>query len=306
MSSRTWPVVPFAHTWDNEIRQREATWAKLLGVLTSFRVHTGDKKQIPAWSPALYKDGHTRGKAGVQALSCLVLDYDNGTPIEAALDCWGWRPGILHTSYSHTEQAPRFRVIMPLSQPVPAEDWPAVYAWAERWSSNLDNPDEIKRPEDYHKARHSPAIDAACKDPGRVFYVPAVRSEDAARYAVGWHPDGGYLGTHTPWARQLETHRAQLEARKRRRTFPKREAMPWSAARRRTKQRLRLDPQAREELGQRLGGSAMGDRMRQVPCPGCGASSVWWFLNPDRKTRAECNHRNSCGWSGTLLELGAA
>ena len=75
MSSRTWPVVPFAHTWDNEIRQREATWHQLLGVLTSFRVHTGDKKQIPAWSPALYKDGHTRGKAGVQALSCLVLEH---------------------------------------------------------------------------------------------------------------------------------------------------------------------------------------------------------------------------------------
>ena len=304
MSSRTWPVVPFAHTWDNEIRQRAATWDQLVDVLTSFSVHTAGKKRLPAWSPALYKEGHTRGKAGVSALSCLVLDYDNGTPIAAALDCWGWRPGILHTSYSHTEEAPRYRVILPLSEPVPAEDWPGVFAWAERWSSTLLNPEDIERPEDYHKARHRPTIDPACKDPGRVFYVPALQAEDSAHYATSWNPPGGFLGRYTPWERQLKQYRQAAQARKRRRTYPKRERLPWNTAHKRVRERLRHDPQARQELGERLGGEPMGDRMRRVPCPGCGNPSVWWFLNPDRKTRAECNHHNSCGWTGSLLELG--
>ena len=190
--TRTWGAVPFVNTWGRQIRKRTLSWPELVGVLTNFRVaEDGTKADLPAWSPAIYRPGTTRGKANVEALTCLVLDYDDGrATIDEALDCWHWRPGILHTSWSHTKDRHRFRVILPLHAPVPVEDWPGVFAWADRWTRKCTNQDEIKALEDYHRATWASVIDTQCKDPGRIYYVPAIRSPDWAHYATAWRPSG--------------------------------------------------------------------------------------------------------------------
>ena len=51
-------------------------------------LHRRVKARLPCWSPALYPQGATRGLEGVQAVSCLVLDYDDGTPIDEAVAPW--------------------------------------------------------------------------------------------------------------------------------------------------------------------------------------------------------------------------
>ena len=302
----TWDVVPFASTFDNQIRQRAADWDRLVQTLTTFKVHQGDKKSLQAWSPTKYKPDTTRGGAGVETLSCLVLDYDSGTTIEAALQAWRWRPGMLHTSWSHTEDHHKFRVIMPLHEPVSPKDWPAVFAWADRWTRGCTNELDADTPESYHLAQWQSTIDPACKDPGRLYYVPSIRADDWPRYATSWHPPGGYLGIHTPWCRQLDRLSEAQEAKKKRQTFPKNERVHGRKVRkRRAKQRLKHDPAAREEMGCRLGGTIAGNRVTGVTCPSCARRDVWWFIDADRKSRAECNHRNSCGWSGSLWELAA-
>lgn len=300
----TFTVSTFEHTYDRTPTQRQASWEQLTDSLTRFAIHEGEKKTLKAWSPTSYKEGATRGAAGVHSLSALVLDYDNGTPIQEALECWSWRPGILHTSWSHDLSRPKFRVILPLSEPVPAENWPAVFSWAERWSSKLTNEEAIETPEDYHKATHEPTIDKACKDPGRLYYVPAVRAEDWPRYATSWHPSGGYLGTHTPWAKQLKALRDSRAAKQARRQPARVLRVPASIASRKVRERLKTLPSARLELGKALGGTVRGERVHGITCPNCGRPDVWYLIDPDSKTSASCNHQNSCGWWGSLYDLG--
>lgn len=310
MIPQAWGAVPFKNTFDREIRQRELEWGRLCTLLTTFHVSKdGTKKALPAWSPTIYRPNTTRGKANVEALSCLVLDYDGGTTIESALAAWGWRRGILHTSWSHTEEHHKFRVILPLAKPVAAEDWPGVFAWADRYTRRLLNPEDVVNVEDYPTmAKWESVIDVACKDAGRLYYLPALREEGAPHYAAAWVagddlPDH-YLGHYTPWARQVEEHRARVEAKRRAPAPPK--IIHKAAVRDRERaNRLRHDPGTRERLGMALGGRVVGDAVRGVLCPRCSRPDVWWLIQPDQKVSASCNHGNSCGWYGSLNELAA-
>tara|TARA_R110000824_G_scaffold94756_2_gene228390 strand:+ start:2617 stop:3600 length:984 start_codon:yes stop_codon:yes gene_type:complete len=311
--SSTWAAVPFRDTWDRQVRQRALSWPQLVEHLTSFTVSHKGKGEVPAWSPTRYREGAKRGKADVLALSCLVLDYDSGTTIQTALNSWSWRPGILHTSWSHTEDHHRFRVILPLAEPVPAEDWGGVFSWADRWTRRCTNESEIQTPEDYHRATWESTIDTKCKDTGRLYYLPAVRAEDWPRFSTAWGgysqgADGSpavYLGAHTPWSRELTRHRQQVAESQRRRSAPRvrtqhrNPVLSYSAER----DALKRCPQARAELGATLGGKLGAEQVRRVPCPSCGRSSVWWQINPDSRATASCDHRNSCGWYGHLDTL---
>ena len=302
-----WAVVPFPNTYARDIRQTRATWGKLVETFTTFKVRES-KAKLPAWSPAIYKEGATRGSAGVVALSCLVLDYDNGkATIEDARAAWGAWPAILHTSWSHTAEHHKFRVILPLWAPVPAEDWPGVFRWAESWTRTTDTPGHEMSPEEYSRAAWIHTIDPACKDPGRIFYGPAVRAEDWPRHAESWVPadrPGVYLGRYVPWDRHLKEYReqrARIDARK---------AAPPPTRRRKASVQLRQDrdslktcPHTREALGVALGGQVRGEQVRKVPCPRCGRAAVWYVINPLSRVSASCDHRNSCGWYGQLEQL---
>jgi hypothetical protein len=300
----TFTLSTFTDTYDKTPRQHRATWEQLRQSFTRFKVHDGEKKALSAWSPTLYKEGARRGSSGVVSISALVLDYDDGTSIDEALDCWGWRPGILHTSWSHELSCPRFRVIMPLAEPVAAEDWPAVFAWAVRWSSRLTNPEDIGGPEDWHKAELQPTIDPVCKDPGRLYYVPAIRSEDWPRYATSWAPTTELLGTHAPWTKHLQALRAERAKKAARPKPPKRVSCRPGQATRKARERLRTVPSARLALGQELGGKVQTTTVKGITCPQCSRASVWFLIDPDKKTSASCNHGNSCGWWGSLYDLG--
>ena len=302
-----WAVVPFRNTYDRQIDQRHATWGRLVKTLTSFRV-CDNKLNVPAWSPAEYIAGKTRGSAGVRALSCLVLDYDSGVAcIENARKAWGGWPGILHTSWSHTEEHHKFRVIMPLWRPVPAEDWPGVFAWAESWTRTTATPDKVMTDEEFRRAKWIKTIDPACKDPGRLFYVPAVRSEDWPRHAEAWIPQdrpGVFLGRYEPWAIHLREYRERKARRDARLIAPRPPKRRKAAVQmRQDRDQLRTDPITRRDLGITLGGRISGDQVRKVPCPQCGRPSVWWVINPESKHSASCDHLNSCGWYGQLEEL---
>jgi hypothetical protein len=287
---KTWAVVPFRHYKDRAIVQRLATWDRLVETLTTFKVY-GSKSEAPLWSPTLYREGASRGSSGVRDMTCLVLDYDTGEArTEDARKTWAGWPGLLHTSWSHTEEVHKFRVVMPLHQHVSAADWPGVFAWAAEVTDG--------------------SIDPACKDPARMYYLPSIQSTGAPSYAEWWMPEEvteGFLGQASPWAKHVREHHAQRAEAERRRAAPAMRVQYRSvtASKRAEGRALNECPHAREALGVQLGGKVQRERVGKVTCPKCSRASVWWLINPDTKKTAQCDHLNSCGWWGHLDTLNA-
>ena len=275
-----WDVSIWASARERSPLARRPDWCRLQRTLTR-PIVVGDvaKAELPAWSPTTYREGSTRGLRGVSHVTCLVLDYDDGTTIGEAVETWKPWPGILHTSISHGADVPRFRVILPLLEPVPTHQWPAVWAWAFRHSGGT--------------------IDPKCKDASRIYFLPSIRAEDSPWEAQAWTPWVDYLGEHIPWADEL----AALEAP------PPVTPRPPLAVKARHRDRalaalLRSDPYARLELARQLGAATDGETLaRRVECPQCGRRDVWFPIHPARRASAQCNHISSCGWFGDLFTL---
>lgn len=268
-------VRPLGVSFFSSIRSREPEgraipWSKLSSWLCDVRVHdVDDKRDLPVWSPVSYTDGATRGSAGVESVSCLVLDYDDGTSIEDAERTWAPWAHVVHTSWSHTVSAPRFRVVLPLAGPVDRADWPGVWTWAHA---------------------RSPNVDAACKDAGRIYFVPARRSQDAPWYSRTH--DGPWLDPSQVVVPDQSGHR-------------QRRSSPTTRASRAVCDALKNDHGARSWAAGALGAVTTGEppRADKIQCPSCGDASVWFFLAPGQRAGADCKHLNSCGWSGFLDEL---
>jgi hypothetical protein len=145
------------------VEQRHVELDQLVTMLTTVR-ELGDKRQARCWSPTLYADGMTsRANAGVAEVSALVFDLDRVPPDPKRLEgvCW-----IGHMTWSHTSQAPRWRVTLPLAQPVAASSWGDVWRRA--------------------RAALCPEADPSCKDPSRQYYLPSCPAGVAPE--TSYHP----------------------------------------------------------------------------------------------------------------------
>lgn len=274
--STTLALSTFDNAWDTAPKVRSTTVAGLVGALTRFpQIPTTNKLALPAWSPARFAPGRPRCAEAVLDLSCLVLDYDQGAP-DAALSAWVGLIAVAHSTWSHTEASPRFRVVVPLARPIPAARWARAWAWA------------ITR---------APEADVACKDASRLYFRPAVPSADAPRFSrvqVGDLLDLLSLLPEGPEPAPAAALRPPL-------------VVPARLRRHAIDVRLAHDPASRERVASEVGASLAGEgchrRASGVTCPACGRASVWFYLSPERLRRARCNHRNTCGWTGPLDEL---
>lgn len=172
------------------IRQEE-TWDTLLGHGWWRRPAViADKVRARGWSPAIFA-GDRRAKAGVEAVFALVLDYEAAegeapTSLDDALDLWRGCLGLLHTSYSHTPERPRFRVIVALSRAVTGAEYGLLWRWAATRCA---------------EAGHQ--IDEACRDPSRLWFLPAVPPGGEATYQSR-ALDGGPLDVDAALSEQRE------------------------------------------------------------------------------------------------------
>lgn len=98
------------------------------------------KMDFRVWSPAAYVPGGERRKEDVAQLSCLVLDYDGGATIEDARDQWFSWFHVMHTTWSHTAEVNKFRVVLPLAQPAPAASWYDVWRWVHEIAGDTVDP----------------------------------------------------------------------------------------------------------------------------------------------------------------------
>lgn len=126
----------FKRRTDNQPHQEFLTWAELVQRLKQPAVRTA--KDGPLFSPATFKG--TRAKANVESVSMLVLDFDHGVDDDAQRILEPWRRRSLsaaaYTTHSHLRKIPksnataepRWRVVIPLLEPIPAREYPSLFA----------------------------------------------------------------------------------------------------------------------------------------------------------------------------------
>ena len=125
---------------------------ELCVMLSQHAIRNGKDGRL--WSPASYPEGKTRSNDNVVAVSCLVLDLDGGEPLEHFTEAWArWR-WYAHTTYGHSAEHPKWRVVFLLESPVHREEWDGAYA---RMALRLG----------------LGCVDPSCKDASRMFYLPS-------------------------------------------------------------------------------------------------------------------------------------
>jgi hypothetical protein len=259
---------------------REVSWEALVVRLSRFPIQSEatDKRRLPCWAPTQIRPATACTAPGIEALSLLVLDIDSGIGIADALDRCAPFTVAAHTSWSHRPGQPRFRLVLPLAQPIPVERWKSA------WSIAVE-------------ALGLPA-DPKCCNANRRYLLPA-RSGPSAAHEAHAHTTALALDL-LPLLPAAEAH-AQLHPPLR--TL----AVPHHRAERATRRRLATEPEARRQLADALGaqvrGDGPGERADHVHCPNCGRPSVWFLLAPERASRARCRHLNSCGWTGPVTDL---
>lgn len=268
-----WPVSLYRGARDNRPKAASWSWAGLRWAL-SVPVIVAEKLSAPAWSPATYPPRALRRKAEVAAVSALVLDHDSGLSIAAGLSAWADYALLWHTSYSHSPERPRYRIVLPLRSPIAGADWAHIWPWVRS---------------------RSPEIDRACSDPSRLYFLPAV-PRSAAPFLAD-EQFGELLDLSEVCAAAIKV--AARPRRKPIRVRSERQADRLLA------DRLATDGALRLAVAERVGAKIADNRACAIRCPSCGRAAVWYLIQPALSGGrwAQCNHKRSCAWYGSLGEL---
>lgn len=114
-----------------------------------------DKYANQLFAPAKFKG--TRNIANAMEATALVLDYDSKGDKKVNLDetiaLWASKRilAYVYTTHSHTDENHRFRVVIPLKEPIPKDMFSLLWSWAFAQDPNFDK---------------------ACKDISRMFFLP--------------------------------------------------------------------------------------------------------------------------------------
>lgn len=149
----------------------------------------GQHKDGPAWIPGELEG--PRCDENMRSVCALVLDFDalQRTDVGRLWAVLGGYEGFAHTSASHTEEHPKWRVVLPLQRPILAmgwkERWLSVVAWLGL------------------KGRLKP--DGAAKNSSRLYYLPTNLSD----VPPNWHRlEGRHIELDSIPARRAAERRA--------------------------------------------------------------------------------------------------
>lgn len=224
------------------------------------------KMDLPVFSPTRFEGGI--GSAHAVSTGCVVFDYDDGTRIEEVAAAFAGRVvALIHTTLSHKPCDPRFRLILPLAEPVPASRVNAVLRALARVLPGEPDKGSMDAP-------HRFVL------PIRLY---ADGSYDARRLGDA---GAGLLSVDPPLLRRLDSP-------------PSRSPAPDLSA------GAAGEAPDRVTLGLLRGGhlSADGRWVRAVTCPACGRPSVYFSTDPGSGPLGFCHHRHSCGWRGPIRRL---
>jgi P4 family phage/plasmid primase-like protien len=144
----------FHHTRDNQPKAKCHSLKELQAVFEVPKIVSA-KEEAPLFCPAKFRKGTKRSSQNVESVSMLVFDMDCGVGWADFAKQWesaGWTFWI-YTTFKHVADAPRWRAVFPLLEPVPISHWEDV------WTS-------------FVKKLVKDQADPACKDAGRMYYLP--------------------------------------------------------------------------------------------------------------------------------------
>jgi hypothetical protein len=150
----TGPTITF---WQNLLETKNGSewtpggWDPVFARLSETKPFRGAQEH-PGWSAARF-EGQQRGLEFVREVFALCLDFDKGETIRGVRQRLAGFFGIIHTTRRHTAEAPRFRVVLPLSRPVTADEYTALWIRFANWAGSVDQ---------------------APKDPSRFWFLPGV------------------------------------------------------------------------------------------------------------------------------------
>ncbi|WP_296892366.1 DUF5906 domain-containing protein [Thiobacillus sp.] len=171
------------------LKQFETTWEELRTALSSV-ARTGSMgaaeyhgasderrkadKDGMGWIPCSVIDQiGRRSQSNMDKAYLLVLDIDTGMMLDDVKSRIAGLEAAIHSSYSHTPEKPKWRVVMPLNEPIPAN--------------------EIQKVFDHFQEKFDGLLDASCgHDPARLYYLPSC-PKDAAHLFVYEHLEGELL-----------------------------------------------------------------------------------------------------------------
>ena len=255
-----------------------------------------DKERL--WSPAAYEPNATRKSANVIELSMMVFDVDDGTTFNHHYLFCDYRY-YAHTTHSHTEDHHKWRLVIPLDEPIPRQYWKLVW-------DDMINYFEIKT----NTLMNGGKIDLSCKDERRFYFL----GRESKHFESHVNDQGYNFWVNLPEI--IERKKQRDEAQRKALEIQKqklRDAMKRPGRNRdaynELRMQLNLDDKYRTLLAQRIGARITGGANPRAvgwECPRCKRSDcTFYYINPmGNKLGAFCNHRNSCGFSSGLFELG--
>ena len=257
--------------------------------MTSYIGTMANKGDLPLWSPTIFTNGR-RGKVHAEKITCLVYDMDDGI---APFDSWRLFSDynvIAHTSFSHKPQFHKYRIILPLANPIPACEWNrASIAGVNLWNET------VKRGAPDGKA---------IVDNARMYFRFALPVSDlstshplhpAHNHEFGYWESGAFLDLkydHIKIAKPVMPQNAIYT--------PKKGGVVG-------KRDLMLMPDARLSVANSVGAEINGNVARKITCSKCNRRSVHFYIDLVGSGIAmrgwQCNHKGSCGNYGFLEEL---
>lgn len=96
------------------------------------------KEHVPGWAPCIYERDSRAEDCRALAVTALVCEYDHDVGLDAAAETWGDWFGFVYSTFSHKPDAPRLRVILPLSRNVTPEEHGRLWRWAESVGGAID------------------------------------------------------------------------------------------------------------------------------------------------------------------------
>ena len=100
---------------------------------------------------------------------------------------------VIYTTHSHTPTAPRYRIIIPLDRPIGKTDIKLAFDVVADWLPEL-----------------SRWFDTTCKEPARLFYLPAAHPDRASEFEF-YHITGEVLSAATIES-MIDAKKAEIEA----------------------------------------------------------------------------------------------
>ena len=171
---------------DNQPKRKEMTEPEFLAFVLQRRSRAREKTMMPAISGAIFREGTTRAVENVEAIHVLFFDFDNAEEVDTGeIHASGRRKmlkrciknpvqmgevmevmagsGVSHFFYptwSFTKAWPRFRLVVPLGNPVDPKNWEPTMAWIIQKLGLSD----FKRGMDH----------STMKDVARIYFLPGV------------------------------------------------------------------------------------------------------------------------------------